>query len=436
MIEASAWPRVLWQTPLIMWGVIYAIVAVPMQDYLMLAGYSHSQLATVVLVATLVLTWQLRRWQSWPVDETALARVLVLVALCLASGFAPAGWRNGVDEIRRWGLALLVGYLVYVVPRRWQDVAVLVVALILAPLGEAIFAVVQSVRGIGPAAFQIANSPFTRAFGTIGQPNSFAGYLNGAWPLVLCLTVVAWQRRSRWGWPLLGALVVIGAALLLSFSRGAWIGALAGVLVILWLVGGWWRRGVALIVVTAVVVLAGGWQYVPAPFGPRLGSATQIFSAPDIMRDDAQQRPTVYAAVERAAQFKAGVAMWQSAPLLGIGPGSYTRVYPEFARQGWLISRGHAHNAYVQIIAEQGILGLLAYLGLWVMQWRRAWRTTHVGGVARWVAIAACGTMAAVAVHECFEYLQVNYLPLHTAAVVALAGVAMRFAPTVREEQA
>ncbi len=436
MIEASAWPRVLWQTPLIMWGVIYAIVAVPMQDYLILAGYSHSQLATVVLVATLVLTWQLRRWQQWPSDETALARVMMLVALCLASGFAPAGWRNGVDEIRRWGLALLVGYLVYVVPRRWQDVAVLVVALILAPLGEALFAVVQSVRGIGPAAFQIANSPFTRAFGTIGQPNSFAGYLNGAWPLVLCLTVVAWQRRSRWGWPLLGALVVIGAALLLSFSRGAWIGALAGVLVILWLVGGWWRRGVALIVVTAVVVLAGGWQYVPAPFGPRLGSATQIFSAPDIMRDDAQQRPTVYAAVERAAQFKAGVAMWQSAPLLGIGPGSYTRVYPEFARQGWLISRGHAHNAYVQIIAEQGILGLLAYLGLWVVQWRRAWRTTHVGGVARWVAIAACGTMAAVAVHECFEYLQVNYLPLHTAAVVALAGVAMRFAPTVREEQA
>ena len=61
MIKASAWLRVLWQTPLIMWGVIYAIVAVPMQDYLMLAGYSHSQLATVVLLATLLLTWRLRR---------------------------------------------------------------------------------------------------------------------------------------------------------------------------------------------------------------------------------------------------------------------------------------------------------------------------------------------------------------------------------------
>jgi hypothetical protein len=30
----------------------------------------------------------------------------------------------------------------------------------------------------------------------------------------------------------------------------------------------------------------------------------------------------------------------------------------------------------------------------------------------------------AVAAHECFEYLQVHYLPVHVAAVIALAGVA------------
>lgn len=76
MITASVWQRVLWQTPLLMWGVIYAIIAVPMQDYLMLAGYSHSQLATVVLFATLVLTWQLRRWQRWPIDETTPGAII------------------------------------------------------------------------------------------------------------------------------------------------------------------------------------------------------------------------------------------------------------------------------------------------------------------------------------------------------------------------
>ena len=39
------WLSVVVATPVIMWGVLYAIAAVPMQDYLMVAGISHSQLA-------------------------------------------------------------------------------------------------------------------------------------------------------------------------------------------------------------------------------------------------------------------------------------------------------------------------------------------------------------------------------------------------------
>ena len=98
MITASVWQRVLWQTPLIMWGVIYAIIAVPMQDYLMLAGYSHSQLATVVLFATLVLTWQLRRWQRWPVDETTPARLLMLTMLMV---FMIGPFHHTTERLRR-----------------------------------------------------------------------------------------------------------------------------------------------------------------------------------------------------------------------------------------------------------------------------------------------------------------------------------------------
>jgi O-antigen ligase len=91
-----------------------------------------------------------------------------------------------------------------------------------------------------------------------------------------------------------------------------------------WLIGGWWRRGVAVVVLLAIGILAGGWQFIPAPLGPRWGSASHIVTAPDIPRDEAQQRPDVYAAVERAAQFKAGWLMWQMAPLTGIGVGNYT----------------------------------------------------------------------------------------------------------------
>ncbi len=429
----KGWAPTLAATPVLMWGVLYVVAAVPMQDYMMLAGFSHSQLATLVLAATAVIHWLIRRQQQWRNDETLIARVCMLGALLLATGFALDGWRSGVDEIRRWGLALVIGYVVYVVPQRWAHLRLLLVVLVLAPAAEALFAIVQSWRGVGPVAFRIAGTGLTRAFGTIGQPNSFAGYLNGAWPLVLVLSLWAWQQRAWWRWLVSVAFVLIVTALALSFSRGAWIGALAGLLIMMWLIAGIWRSAAVVVIVSAVVILAGGWQFIPAPLGPRLGSATQIVNAPDIRRDDAQQRPDVYAAVERAAQFTAGVSMWRMAPLTGVGPGSYSRVYPTVAYNGWWISRGHAHNAYVQIAAEQGILGLMAYVGLWLVQVRRAARGLSQRGIVRWLAIGACGTAVAVAVHECFEYLQVHYLPLHTAAVLALAGVVQQVSPPPQE---
>lgn len=136
-------------------GVCYAVAAVPFQDYLMIGGVSHSQLATAVLAVAVLLHWLLHRPLVLPVDRTGWARLAVLTALVLATGFSPYGWRNGVDEIRRWGIALAVGYLVAVVPRDRRDVQALVLVLCLAPAAAALYALIQSMRGIGPAAFVI-----------------------------------------------------------------------------------------------------------------------------------------------------------------------------------------------------------------------------------------------------------------------------------------
>ena len=407
-------------------AVCYLIAAVPAQDYLMIAGRSHSQLATVVLMVGLIVHWALHRPIVVPHDETLWARLAVFTALVLATGWSAYSWQNGVDEIRRWGLALCVGYLVAVLPQSRRDVVAVLTVLCLAPIGAACYAFVQSLRGIGPAAFAIADTGFTRANGTFGQPNSFAGYINGAWPLLLVGAVWGHRTRAPWRWPVTAGLVICGLVLLLSFSRGGWFGAVAGVLAMLVVAGGLWRRLALVVVGLAVLLFAGGWRIIPGPFGERLGTASQVFSAPRIARDDAQQRPDIYAAVERAMQFEAGVSMWQQSPLLGIGPGSYTLAYPDVAYNGWWISRGHAHNAYVQIAAEQGAIGLLAYLGLLWVSLRRAYALRRSEPATRLLAIALCGTLVAVAAHECFEYLQVNYLPIHVAAVMGLAGAVPR----------
>ena len=422
-------------TPLLLWSVAYAIAAVPMQDYAMVAGLTHSQLATLMLPVAVLVHWRWHRDVRWAVDTTAWARGGVILAVLLSAAFAGYGWQNGVDELRRWGLAMVVGYAVFGLPRHWDDVVLLVLVLVLAPWGAALFALAISAVGSGPDAFAIPGTPFMRAYGTVGQPNSFAGYLNMAWPLLAGLAIWGWQGRTWWRWWPTLALLVVASALVLTFSRGGWLGAVAGGLVILWGLGGRWRILPLVVVVGAVLVLAGGWRLIPAPLGPRLGSASQIVTAPALLRDEAQQRPDVYAAVERAAQFRAGWLMWQAHPVTGVGAGNYSDAYLDVAYNGWWISRGHAHNAYMQIAAEQGLIGLAAYLWLWWVQWRRSvGAATQRTLPTRWLGIAAMGTLVAVAVHECFEYLQVHYLPLHLAAVVALAGVGQRL--TMADEEA
>ncbi len=419
-------PRGLRLPGVLVCALCYIIAAVPFQDFLMIGGRSQSQLATALLVAALVLHWALHRPLHIPRDETLWARAAVISALVLATGFSSYSWSNGVDEIRRWGLAVLVGYLVAVVPQTRRDLVAILVVLCIAPIAASLYALLQSLRGIGPAAFGIAGTGLTRANGTIGQPNSFAGYINGAWPLLAALTLWGHRTRSRWRWFVTAGLLLCAVVLLLSFSRGGWFGAGVGIIAMLIVAGGVWRRLALVVVVSTMIVYAGGWRYIPGPFGVRLGSASQVFSAPLIPRDEAQQRPDIYAAVERAMQFHAGLAMWHRAPLIGIGPGTYTLAYPDVAYNGWWISRGHAHNAYVQIAAEQGLFGLSAYILLSLLLFRRAYRLRVQPGFQRVMALGLCASLVAVAGHECFEYLQVNYLPIHVAAVMGLAGALPR----------
>ncbi|MEZ4640966.1 MAG: O-antigen ligase family protein [Caldilineaceae bacterium] len=48
--------------------------------------------------------------------------------------------------------------------------------------------------------------------------------------------------------------------------------------------------------------------------------------------------------------------MWESHPWVGVGPGNYAVVYPD-VRLSLGRCTGHAHNVYLNILAESGLLG-------------------------------------------------------------------------------
>ncbi|MER3437067.1 MAG: hypothetical protein C4346_05400 [Chloroflexota bacterium] len=184
-----------------------------------------------------------------------------------------------------------------------------------------------------------------------------------------------------------------------------------------WLSGGQARRlGTVAVVALAVVTLA-------LPVGGRLVS--RFGSAALSTGTDAQITVGNFASLERAAHWRAAIAMAERNPVLGVGAGNFNARYREMTTVWrFRIPRGHAHNAYLQALAQAGVLGLLAYLVLLGTVLRTIWgKLRHAEpGVDRALIIGAAGVTAAVAVHNLVEYLHVLSLGLQLAVVWALAA--------------
>src|SRR5262249_58722780 len=70
---------------------------------------------------------------------------------------------------------------------------------------------------------------------------------------------------------------------------------------------------------------------------------------------------------ERFYMWRSATLMWRERPLVGWGPGGVKRVYSRFAQPGaFKQSTGHVHNTPLQILAERGVLGLAAWLAIWL----------------------------------------------------------------------
>jgi O-antigen ligase len=188
-----------------------------------------------------------------------------------------------------------------------------------------------------------------RARGGFSIYMTLAGVLNvvllAALPRLLSDGVV--RRVGAPAWMLtLGGLAA-------TLTRGAWLGFVAGVFSLSLIT----RRGRGLLigglVVLALAALAG-----PAALRHRLVSMTDS--------QDATLK-------EREYMWRSGLTMWRERPWLGFGPGGVKRVYVNYALpEAGKKRTGHLHNTPLQILVERGIVGLAAWLGIWIAFYARA----------------------------------------------------------------
>jgi O-antigen ligase len=173
--------------------------------------------------------------------------------------------------------------------------------------------------------------------GIFGNPNDLATSLNMLLPLAVALALISsGMKRAIF----FACSAVLAAGVIVTFSRGGFLGLVAMGAVLLWKVGRQNRAVTALAfaVMFGVFVLA-----MPGGYGGRITSMFQIGEDPT---GSSQARRDL---LERAAS----VAIHH--PIVGVGMGNF-HIYS--------IHEQVAHNSYIEIAAELGLAGLAAYLVL------------------------------------------------------------------------
>jgi O-antigen ligase len=346
------------------------------------------------LAFTGTLLWALPAAESVPLALKEVAK-WVLFTLAMVAG-ASAGLS---ERQRTWFVRVLLGLT----------------------LIEGVLGLMQSVFRLGPLGFIFGET--LRAYGTFGQPNPYAGYLTMG-----IVAAYVWMRHSLRR----GALGDLGLGLLaagagglgelLSLSRAAWLGLLAG-LGVTSLAGR--RTIIGLLVLLAAGILVGlpalAYGLVPAEVTERLAPLSAYFSLPDPRYEPT--RPDNYAILERMAYWYAAWFMFVDSPLRGVGPGNFGVVYQRFAVRGWETVPGvatHAHNYYLNVLAETGVSGLTVHLGLLVglvAAGVRAIRRDPEDPLG-WVV---AGWVVAVATHNIFDNMFVAGFPTQLGLTLGIA---------------
>ncbi len=246
-------------------------------------------------------------------------------------------------------------------------------------LAGAVLAALYGLRGAAAAAdLTIAHRL------TLAQGYMTGGGLMMIAALVAVAFVVAGPRgRVR----VLGAaaLAPLLLALVLTMTRGAWLGWLAGAAVVLALRRARWLIPLV-VVVAALVALA------PASARDRFLSSF----------DSRHERNT-----ERETMWRTGWRMMLDHPLTGVGDRDLKRVYAQYHQGEEVEIQGHLHSNLVQFGAVWGVPGLLLggafLLTIPVLLWRRrrAWRALGAAappGAEAW-------TLAAIAVWTGFNVM-------------------------------
>ena len=372
-----------------------------------------------IMLAVTFAAWGLRALHARRLDVNGARQgivigLLIFIAVAGLSFFSASSFDLWARETFKWVEVLLVYLLVSTETDR-RKAGLIVGAILASGLLQAGLGIYQfGLRGEGPDEFAILGGRFYRSYGTFEQPNPFGGYMGLIWPVALGVALYGVSRsahsvlRSAY-WVAGGVAALAFAALVLSWSRGAWLGAAAAGVVVL--VVALRRPAISLAALLAAALLALALNVaglLPESIRARLTDFTQQFSSFDVRGVNVNDAN--YSVIERLAHWQAAQNMIVDRPWLGVGFGNYPAVYDQHRAMKWPNALGHAHTYYLYVWAEIGLLGLVAYALLWLIVIARTLSLAARGDRSTfgpWLAVGLIGAWAHLSVHHLVDNLYV-----------------------------
>ncbi|MFH0935362.1 MAG: O-antigen ligase family protein [Candidatus Omnitrophota bacterium] len=275
--------------------------------------------------------------------------VLIYLLVCFVSSvFSSSPWLSFRHLIfKTIEYALLFFIVVDIADRKFMRniLAVLIISVGLVGIDGIFqhFSGVDFFRGRTPVIVSRINGPFT-------APNDFANYIVTLLPLAASLSFVKFKKT--WLVPALRIIsLVLFICLVLAASRSAWVALLSVVTLFLFLN----RRLAAILILLIVSTLV----FISlSPASTARSRISDLFSG---------NKTTVFS--DRPFLLETGMNMFAAAPVVGQGLGTFMFNFDKFKPvpltdypYEWGIS--YAHNCFLQIASETGLLGLLSFLAV------------------------------------------------------------------------
>jgi O-antigen ligase len=375
------------------------------------ANYAIFGLTFLFLIVRSLLRWKNPLYKTG-LELPFLALYIAAVASTIAAYFigGPEFMARSFKWVYNYTSPLIFFIIAYSLPVKGKNtLKVMLWLLVIAAAANSCYAVYQFVaRTINSGHFMDVMSH---------RPGGTMFYMTYGGVMVTVITIAVAvilksnvRRRFK---VLLLVLAFIGlAGLAASMVRSAWIGLAVSIFVMALIAD---RRVLLIFPIVAVIAFLAA----PRPIIDRVES---LFRAGTAVSESDDIRTTE----TRLAIWRNSLKIAADYPIFGVGMHNTVALYDDYTEPGDIETEvPHAHNNYIQIVVERGVLGAAAFVWLIISLFTvyiRLYRRARSGG-GKAVGLAGIGVMSAFLVEGIFEYTFGDYEIM--AGIYALAAIAV-----------